>query len=95
MENENRQTFYLGVYQDLLQKVGDSEVACSIMQEVGKDSRVEKMSKSGLTQVKQNGTTSDAPASEKQIAFLEKLGVPFKVGITKSEASNLIDENNK
>ena len=95
MENENRQDFYLGVYQDLLQKVGDSEVASTILKEIGKDSRVEQMSKGGLTEVKSNGKFENAPATEKQLAFLERLGVPFEAGITKKVASSLIDEHNK
>ena len=35
------------------------------------------------------------PATEKQIYFLNKLGIKLKKGITKFEASKIIEENKK
>ena len=35
---------------------------------------------------------NDGPATEKQIAYLENLGVEIQPGLTKARASELIDE---
>jgi len=96
MKNENRQNFYLDVYNDLLQKGCDSEVACSILNQIGKDARVEKMTRSERrwdnSAGGQTDSSPDSPATEKQLNFLRRLGVPFSDEVTKKEASELIDK---
>ena len=60
-----------------------------MLQEVGKDGRVERMRSS----VVQNGTNGEQPATEKQTNYLASLGVDVPAGLTKKAASELIDQH--
>lgn len=77
-------------------RVGNEEVAVVLVQEIGKDGRVERMrfgpSVNAYTRLDANG---DQPATGKQIGFLKRLGVEISQGLTKEHASALIDQHNQ
>jgi hypothetical protein len=76
---------YLELYGEIKQRVDDDITARAILTEVSKDRRMDEIRKE---QEARNGE----PATAKQLAFLKNLGVSFKKGITKREASELLDE---
>jgi len=86
METNDTLEKYIKLYEEINEKVQDEQLAKTIFQEVVKDRRmVGKLSRN--KRVKNNG-----PATEKQIAYLEILGVDIEPGLTKQRASELIDE---
>ena len=90
MEEElgRKVTHYLEIFEQMRNKVGDDQIAVALVEQVGKDCRVEKMHGPGQsTQV--NG---DQAATAKQIAFLRRLQVEVPSELTKRQASVLIDE---
>ena len=79
---------YLELFERVKAKVGSDEVALAVVEQVGKDNRVEKMYGNGT---KGNGAgNGDVPATEKQIGYLKSLGVEVLAGLTKKQASELI-----
>jgi hypothetical protein len=76
---------YLKLFNELKERLGEEGVARAILSEVAKDRRMDEIRSE---QEAKNGK----PATAKQLAFLKHLGVSFKKGITKREASRLIDE---
>ena len=87
MENNmnERVEDYLKLFNDIKQNVGDDITARAIMSEVSKDRR---MAEIRTEQEARNGE----PATAKQLAYLKRLKVSFRKGITKREASELLDE---
>ena len=67
---------------ELRSQTESESTAIAILQEIAKDKRTRIL----------NGNQSDQNATEKQLAYLEKLEVEHDAGISKSEASRLIDE---
>ena len=92
-KNYSRVAHYLKLFEEVKAKVSDDAVAMAIVEQVGKDSRVEKMS--GLRSGNVQGRTAEVgeqPATEKQLGFLRRLNVDIPAGLSKREASRLIDE---
>jgi hypothetical protein len=86
---------YQGIFEQIRRKVSDLPLALVILQEIGKDIRQERIGAREHANGNGNGGSNgngDSPASEKQLAYLEKLGVPIPAKLTKREASKLIDE---
>jgi hypothetical protein len=71
---------YIEMYNEIIGKVEDKEVAFIILQELGKDRRGREAKR-----------TNDPRATKKQIDYLKLMGVSFSAGISKVEASALID----
>ena len=78
---------YLDLLGELKKKTGDERIAMNILQEVNKDLRMAQ-----IREEKSNGNGSSQFASEKQKQYLQKLGVEAPAGLSKLEASRLIDE---
>ena len=76
---------YLNLYQELRKKTGDDRAAQSILAEVAKDLRMDEMRE-------ERQLRNAEPATAKQLQYLKKLGIEVKPGLTKKEASGLIDE---
>jgi len=100
---EDRAGYYLETLNRVREQVQDDETARAILQEIGKDSRVEKMRAGNGNgfRVGGNGVSrqnsfgngqGDQPATEKQLSFLKDLGMNPPAGLTKGSASALIDE---
>ncbi|MFA5033807.1 MAG: hypothetical protein WC614_12420 [bacterium] len=79
---------YIELFESIQQKLPEAKdketIALAIMQELAKDRRMEE--------IKANGGNGDKPATPKQIAYMKKLGITPDEGMTKQEASKLIDE---
>ena len=75
---------YLGLFEELKQKTNDERTALTLLQEVSKDRRMEEMREEREAK---NGET----ATTKQMNYMKKLGIDIPPGITKKEASRLID----
>ena len=85
---------YVELFEDLKTRVGSDDVALAIVEQVGKDNRVERMN--SLRAVNDSGIANgEQPATEKQIGYLKSLGVEVSAGLTKKQASGLIDEAQK
>ena len=91
MEMNERLEEYLGLFETVKTRVGDEQVACEIINQVGKDSRCDKMRDGGVGQAAVS-RDPDAPATSKQISYLKRLGVEVPEGVTKYQASELIDQ---
>jgi len=79
MEFEN----YVDVYGEILARVHDKEVATAILSEVAKDRREAEFGKN---------MSGAERATPNQLSYLGRLGVEVKDGLSKAEASKLIDE---
>jgi hypothetical protein len=76
---------YVELYKQARELAVDRDVALAVFQEMAKDIRIR--------QIKQERTQkANGAASEKQKAYLRRLGVEFGQAITREEASRLIDE---
>ena len=74
---------YVDEYSEILARVQDKDAALVILGNVAKDRRVAAMNG--------NGKHGYEKASQKQLEFLKDLGVEAKPGLTRAEASKLID----
>lgn len=96
MTNETRQTQleeYVAMYGTLKARTGDAVSAVAILQEMARDARREK-----ARQERQDGKSvgrdspGNAPATQKQLDWLQDLGVPVARDCTKAQASEMIDQ---
>ena len=85
---------YLEVYERANSVVKSAEITSAIIEQIGKDTRCE-----WLMNGRSNGNgrpnghgNGDQAATEKQLGFLKKLKVEVPAGLSKGEASRLIDE---
>lgn len=90
---------YRKAYEEIFSKVGDKDVALALLNHVAKDRRTVVINdkKGGNGSSNGNGHSNgffqtDEPATPKQIGYLKVNNIQFKDGITKDEASRLIDE---
>jgi hypothetical protein len=86
---------YLRLLEQIKQKTTDERTAVALLQEVSKDRRSaeireERESRKGET--RDNDEAGSQPATEKQKQFMKKLGIKVPAGVTKQEASLMIDE---
>ena len=85
---------YLEVYERVNTVVKSAEVTAAIIEQIGKDTRCEWLMhdrSNGNGNGHSNGN-GDEPATEKQLGFLKRLNVEVQEGISKQEASRLIDQ---
>lgn len=90
MEQENefvreRIDAYVKFLDGIVGKVKSEAVALGLLQECARDRRMEEIRR------ERDRSNGDA-ATERQIAFLRDLGVEIEPGLTKRQASQLIDE---
>ena len=76
---------YMDLFEELKQKTNDERTALTLLQEVSKDRRMEEIRE-------EREVKNSEPATTKQLKFMKKLGIDVPPGITKREASMLIDE---
>ena len=76
----------LEIFGEIRKKAGDDKVALTVLQEACKDKRMDQMRE-------EREIKNGEPATIKQIQLIKKLKPEmFQPGLTKREASNLIDE---
>ena len=85
LDIQNKLTFYIEAFEEARQRVGDDQVASVIVQEIAKDLRMTHLQKDRANAEMQYATM-------KQIEYLKNLGVQIPNGLTRKEASTLIDE---
>jgi len=89
MDKEKYITEFVDIYGKLNNiSENKTEVALAIFQEINKDRRVSEMNEA-------RNNSGNEPATYKQLRFLEQNGVEFKQGLSKREASRLIDEHKR
>jgi hypothetical protein len=76
---------YVKLLGDIRSKVDDERTAVSLLQEIGKDHRMDRMSE-------ERELRNNKPATMKQKRFMDDLGIKYPKNVTKQEASILIDE---
>ena len=81
---ESKVDHYLDLLNEIKGRVEDEQTAARILTEVAKDVRME--------QIREERGTKAEPASVKQLQFMKKLGIEPEPGVSKTEASRLIDE---
>lgn len=77
--------YVVQLYDGIRELVSSDEVALGVLAEVCKGLRMQAI------QAERSGHNGSA-ATEKQLEFLKDLGVKPKLGLTKEEATRLIDE---
>ena len=76
---------YLDLYDEIKQKVrGDERAALMMLQELTKDRRMEEIRE-------ERELKNGEPVTSKQLEYLKVLGVEITPGLTKKQASILID----
>ena len=75
---------YLELLNKIKEKVKNEQTAGILLSEIAKDKRREQVNQKGVF----NG---NAPATEKQKAYLNNLGAAVPEGLTRQQASTLID----
>ena len=76
---------YLELFEEVKQKTDDEILARTLMQEIAKDRRMEQIRE-------EREMKNGEPATTKQLQFMKKLGIEIPPGVTKKQASTLIDE---
>ena len=99
-EIKNKLSTYMDAYSLALKKLGDTEAALGVVQELGKDLRTEAIRSEWQRGIavrkadRASGANGDAgdgvEATPKQLAFLKRLGVK-ETPASKQEASEMID----
>ncbi len=79
---------YVEVYDEIREKTESDSAAVAILQEMGKDQRSKQIRE-------EKATVNHEVATEKQKRFMKRLGISCPAGVTKKEASALIDEELK
>ena len=80
---------YTAVFSKIKENVKDEQAAALILQEVARDQRAQQMrAERQAERQKRDGE----PATQKQREFLQDLEMPIPEGLTKQEASALIDK---
>ena len=75
---------YLEILNEIKAKVSDEGSAVRILSEVAKDVRMEQIRE-------ERESMNGEPATTKQLQYLKTLGVQVNPGLTKRQASRLID----
>lgn len=95
---QSRLDEYVRVFDEAKKLVNDDAVAIAIVGQIGKHLRVEQMAEQrrqrfqSKSAVRSNENGDEILATTKQLGYLKKLGVGVPTGLTKSRASELIDE---
>jgi len=93
MEINTKIDEYLGLLNEIIDKVGDDGAAAHIMHEMAQDQRAERLQAERRTRGRNQGrATSNEPATKAQLEWLHDLKAKFKPGITRQEASRIISK---
>ena len=76
---------YVFLMEQIRDRFGDDTEAIAILQEIGKDIRANNIQQ-------QKSFNSNSAATEKQIAYMKKLGLTIPEGLTLRQASKMIDD---
>ena len=88
METQTEIDEYATLFGSIRERVGDSDVALAILHELSKDRRMAQI----VQERNGNGQSNGEFATPKQLGYIRKLGGKTRKGMTKAEASAMIDE---
>lgn len=91
-ETQTRLDQYIEAYEAALRRVQIEQVAVALVQETAKDTRTGRIQQERRTGTPAGAPGQNLPATAKQIAFLQRLGVDVPQHLSKAEASAMIDE---
>jgi len=83
---------YTKAYDEVYAKVNDKDVAIFLLGQVAKDRRTDEINKNGGNNKGNGYSNGNVLATPSQVSYLKRLGIAVKDGMTKAEASKLIDE---
>jgi hypothetical protein len=83
---QNRETIALGLISEVAKDKRTESISAD------KDRRVADMKGNGETSALPKGPTTQNAATDKQIKFMQKLGIMYPPNVTKQEANRLIKE---
>lgn len=100
MDTQERLDMYLELFESVREKVGDQSVAAAIVDQIGKDMRVERRRADRDARHAARAVSGevprvaggDTPATAKQLDWLRDLGVRVPQNLTKARASEMLDE---
>ena len=76
---------YAFLVEQIRNRFGDDAEAMVVLQEIGKDIRANNIQQ-------KKSFNGNSPATEKQIAYMKKLGLTIPEGLTLRQASKMIDD---
>ena len=88
----DRVNSYNELYDQVLERVGDKVLALGLIQEAAKDRRMDVISQRESGRSSTGSQENGIEATGKQIGWLKSRGVEIPAGLTKSRASDMIDE---
>ena len=88
----DRVNIYNELYDEVLARVGDKVLALGLIQEAAKDRRMDVIGRRESGKVNSPVSASGDEATPKQIGWLKFRGAKIPAGLTKSGASEMIDE---
>ena len=88
-EMQSKLDTYAAVFSKIRENVKDDQAAALILQEVARDARAQQMREERQAE---RQARNGEPATPKQLDFLNVLEMPIPEGLTKLEASALIDK---
>lgn len=91
-ETKEKLEYYIEAYEHVLKRVRIDQVAINLVQEMARDMRTGLIQQERRNHAHGSMQGQDVPATEKQRAFLERLGVSIPEPLSKHKASELIDE---
>lgn len=92
MEAKQTMDEYVELFGEIRNKVDSEEAAAAVLNQIGKEMRMRQMFARRDDARRVSLSNGDRPASEKQVEYLKRLGVTIPEGLTRKQASNLIDE---
>ncbi|MCH8073995.1 MAG: hypothetical protein IIA09_18855 [Proteobacteria bacterium] len=92
MEAKQTMDEYVELFDEIRNKVDSEEAAAAVLNQIGKEMRMRQMFARRDDARRVSLSNGDRSASEKQVKYLKRLGVTIPEGLTRKQASNLIDE---
>ena len=77
--------FYINLLEKIKERTGNNADSLAILAEIRKDQRSQQMQQKKII-------NSNMPATENQMGYLKRLGAEIPEGLTRQEASRLIDD---
>ena len=90
---DERVNHYIQLFETIRNKVGDDHLAVALLEQCGRDMRVAQMRSNDRAERRVSTANHEAPASDRQLAFLGRLNVKnVPKNLSMAQASRMIDE---
>jgi hypothetical protein len=95
MESKNANdsvTYYLELFEDVRDRVGDDRIALAIMHELAKDARMRQIAaERGVLGYQAASSAEETPATVRKLGLLSGVGLAIPHILSRVDASGLID----